>query len=299
MTSARRHPDRVSEWVRLTATAARHALRRFRQSEDFTYASAIAYYALLSLFPLFLLAFSVLGSVAADEADRAAVLQFVLQYVPAQSELVTGQLDALRQASVGLGLAGTLVITWTALGVLRAITSAVNHAWGAEQSRSLLQHQLVSFVMLLMAGVLLLLALVLVSATRVVQAAWFTTILDRMPGLEILAGLTFRYAATLLLIIVVGLVFYFVPNTAVRLREVWVGALLTGLLWRLALDGFSWYLSDPSRFSVHGSIAAVVVFLFWVHLEASIFMYGVEFTAAYARLRRGLSGPDVSVPAGP
>ena len=265
----------------------------FVSNNDLTFASSIAYYSLLSLFPVFMLAFSVLGRVTADEADRAAVVQFILRYLPGQSELVTGQLDALREASVGLGLAGTVVITWTALGVFRAVTSAINHAWGVEQSVSFLQHQVVGFVMLLTGGALLVIALLLVSTIRVVQASWFGNLLELMPGLEvlrILTGFAFRYAATILLVVVVGLIFYFVPNTDVKVRDVWAGAILTGLLWRLALEGFSWYVSDPARFSVHGSIAAVVVFLFWVHLEAAILMYGAEFTAAYARLRRELPG---------
>jgi membrane protein len=91
---------------------------------------------------------------------------------------------------------------------------------------------------------------------------------------------------TLIFIFVVGLVFYFVPNAKVRFRDVWVGAVLTGLLWRGALAGFSYYVRDLSRFSVHGSIAAVVVFLLWVYVSAVILLYGVEVTAAYARLRR-------------
>ena len=83
------------------------------------------------------------------------------------------------------------------------------------------------------------------------------------------------------------MVFYFVPNAKVRFRDVWVGAILTGLLWRGALAGFSLYVPDMSRFSViHGSIAAVVVFLLWVYVSAVILLYGAEMTAAYARLRR-------------
>jgi membrane protein len=88
-------------------------------------------------------------------------------------------------------------------------------------------------------------------------------------------------------ILVVGLVFYFVPNAKVRFRDVWVGAIFTGVLWRGALFGFSWYVRDMSRFSnIHGSIAAVVVFLVWIYTTAVLFLYGVEVTAANARLRR-------------
>ena len=96
-----------------------------------------------------------------------------------------------------------------------------------------------------------------------------------------------KWASTILFILVVGLIFYFVPNAKVRFRDVWVGAVLTGLLWRGALYGFSWYVRDMSRFSnVHGSIAAVVVFLIWVYTTAVLLLFGVEVTAANARLRR-------------
>ena len=107
-----------------------------------------------------------------------------------------------------------------------------------------------------------------------------------MPALLVLQGYAIKWATTATFIFVVGLVFYFVPNAKVRFRDVWVGAVLTGLLWRGALAGFSIYVRDLSRFSVHGSIAAVVVFLLWVYISAMILLYGVEVTAAYARLRR-------------
>jgi membrane protein len=94
------------------------------------------------------------------------------------------------------------------------------------------------------------------------------------------------WATTLIFISVVGLIFYFVPNARVRFKDVWPGAVVTGMLWQLALMGFGWYVRDLSRFSVHGSVAAVVVFLMWVYLSSVILLYGVEFTVAYARLRR-------------
>jgi membrane protein len=122
-------------------------------------------------------------------------------------------------------------------------------------------------------------------------------VLARFPGLLVLRGFTVRHATTLLFIVVVGFIFYFVPNAKVRFRDVWIGAVVTGLLWKGALEAFSWYIRDMSRFTrVNGSIAAVVVFLLWVYVQAVILLYGVEFTAAYARLRRGR--PE-DVPAAP
>jgi membrane protein len=287
----------VRATLTLTGRAAWHGLVEFYNSDDLTYAASIAYYGLLSLFPFFLLAFSVLGSVTAREADRVAVIQFFLQYFPTQLGFVTRQIDALQQTHLQIGIGGVIGLTWAALGVFSAISSAVNHAWGVQQQRSYLKHKLVSFVMLLAAGALLLAALLLVSAIQIVEASWFAAVTDRFPGMLILTGLAWRWATTLMLIGVVGLIFYFVPNARVRFRDVWIGAIVTGLLWRGALEGFSWYVRDMSRYrAVHGSIAAVVVFLVWAYTSAVILLYGVEMTAAYARLLRGR--PD-ELPAAP
>ena len=266
-------------------------------SNDLTHAASIAYYALLSFFPFLLLVFSLLGSITDDQEDRIAVLAFVFRYFPTKLDFVTEQLDAMNRTSVQLGVAGALALLWASLGVFGAITSAVNEAWGVEQNRSFWKHRMVSFLMLVAGGGVMIVALLLVGAVEVAQASSFGIMLDRFGWLAVLRTLTLDYLATLLLILAIGLVFYFIPNAKTRFRDVWVGAALTGMLWRLAFDAFAWYIArNQSLTLIHGSIAAVVVFLLWVYVSAIILMYGVEFTAAYARLRR--RRPD-DMPAAP
>jgi len=288
----RRIARAIAAEVRTTAVLSARAVWRggieFYNSDDLTYAASVSYYALLSLFPFFLIVFAILGGVTADEADRTAVVGFLLKYFPTQFVFLTQQLDSLRETPARLGIGGAAALVWAALGVFGALTSAVDHAWGVEKQRSYLKHKLYSFLMLAAAGILLLVALLLLSAVQVAQATWFAGVLERFPSLAVLSGFGARWGSTLLLIVVVGLVFYFVPNAQVRFRDVWIGAVVTGLLWRGALAGFSWYLRTSMRqyTAIHGSIAAVVVFLFWVYISCVILLYGVEMTAAYARLRR-------------
>ena len=272
---------------RYTGLAAWRALVELLNSNDITHAASIAYYALLSLFPFLLLVISLLGSVAASENDRAAVLAFVFAYFPTQFDFVGTQLDAFRRSRVPIGVAGMLALIWGSLGVFGAITSAVNEAWGVEKQRSFLKHRLMSFLMLVAAGGATIVGLLLVSASRVAGASWFGVLLARFAWLGSLQTLTVRYLATIVLILSVGLIFYFIPNAKTRFRDVWVGAILTGVLWRVAFDGFAWYVAHNHQLAlIQGSIAAVVVFLLWVYVSAVILMYGVEFTASYARLRR-------------
>ena len=294
---ARRAALRVYAEIRLTLLAIWRGVIGVYQSDDLTFASSISYYTLLSLFPFFLLVLGVLGSVTSDPAERAAVLEFILRYFPSKFEFVNDQLNAMQQNTVKLGVAGTLLMIWAAMGVFGAVTSAVNHAWGVEKQPSYLKHKLISFVMLVAASLLLLAGLLLVAAMNIVQARWFAVVAEHAPQLAVLHHFAVRWFSTAVFIAVVGLIFYFVPNASVRFKDVWVGAILTGFLWRGAFWGFAWYVGDLSRFSkMHGQIAAVVVFLFWIYISAVLLLYGVEVTAANARLRR--HRPD-EIPAAP
>jgi membrane protein len=288
---------RVRAELRLSGMAAWRGLVELVNSNDLTHAASIAYYALLSLFPFLLLVIGLLGVVTADDADRIEVLSFVFRYFPTQLDFITGQLDALRAARLQLGVAGSLALIWGSLGVFGAVTSAVNEAWGVEKQRSFWKHRLVSFLMLVAAGGVMMLALLLVTLIQMAQATWFGAMLTSYAWLTNLQSIAIRNLATMLLIVGVGLVFYFIPNAKTRFRDVWVGAVLTGLLWRLAFQGFAWYIRMNAGLKmIHGSVAAVIVFLLWVYVSSIILMYGVEFTAAYARLRR--RRPD-ELPAAP
>ena len=269
----------------MTGLAAWRGLVELVNSNDLTHSAAIAYYSLLSLFPFLLLVVSVLDSIAsATPADREAVISFVFRYFPTQAGEFIGR--QLGSASVRGGIAGALALTWASLGVFGAITSAVNEAWGVEKQRSFWKHRLVSFLMFVAAGLVMIMALLLVSAVNVARSNWFGELVPRFHWLAVLQTLTLDYLATILLIVGLGLVFYFIPNAKTRFRDVWVGAILTGILWRLAFDGFSWYVTTSRLNEVHRSITAVVIFLLWVYVSSIILMYGVEFTAGYARLRR-------------
>jgi membrane protein len=277
---------RVRVEIRLTALAIWRGAKGVYNGDDLTFAASIAYYSLLSLFPFFLLALAVVALVTDSQVDRDLVLGFVFRYFPRQFDFVTVQLAELQRAQLRLGVASSALLVWAAMGVFGAVTSAVNYAWGVEKQPSYFKHKLISFIMLFVAGVLLIVGLLIVSAANVAGAGWFSDVIGAVPSLLMLQGIAVRWATTVLFILVVGLVFYFVPNAKVRFRDVWVGAVLTGLLWRGALALFSNYVRDLSRFSVHGSIAAVVVFLLWIYVSAVILLYGVKVTAAYARLRR-------------
>ena len=168
--------------IRLTALAIWRGVIGFYNSDDLTFASSIAYYALLSLFPFFLLVFSILGSVTSRCGPGGGPRVHPALF-PAAVRVRDEQLDAMQQARVQLGVAGSVLMVWAAMGVFGAVTSAVNHAWGVEKQPSYFKHKLISFVMLVAASLLLLAGLLLVSAINVVEARWFAVVAERAPQL--------------------------------------------------------------------------------------------------------------------
>jgi membrane protein len=272
--------------IRLIGLASWRGVGELYNSEGLTHAASIAYYALLSLFPIVLLALSILSSATSDAADRDAVVRFVFRYFPRQFGFITGQIDAFQTSPVSFGVGGILMLVWASLGVFNAITAAVNHAWAVEKRRSFLKHRLVGFLMMVSAALLLMVALVIASLVRLAETRLGQAI-DRSPWwVDNFSGVFASYLATVLLIGCVALIFYFIPNTRVRFRDVWPGAILVGVLWRMALSLFSWYAADLASWNViHGSIAVFVVFLLWIYVSAVILLYGVEMTASYARLQ--------------
>jgi membrane protein len=291
---AARAAIRARRSLRLGYRAAWRGFVEFYDSENLTFAGSIAYYTLLSLFPFLLLVLALAGNLWAGHEQEIFVI--IERALPGRGEMVR-ILEELRTVPLNLTLAGVALMLWASMGVFGAITSAVNHAWGVETPLGFFKHKLIAFIMLVASGLLLIAAIGLVSAVQVIEARWFSGIVAQFPGLADLTGFAYRYAPTPMIVLVVGLIYYFVPNAQVRLRDVWFGAVLAGVLWTLALSGFSWYVRDVSRFSFHGSIAAIVIFLVWVYLSAVILLYGVEVTAAYARLRKHLPQEAPAAPA--
>lgn len=267
--------------------AAGRGVVEFYNSNNLTFASSIAYYALLSFFPFVLLLLTVLGRLAIG-MNNETLVHMVMRALPSHFDFVINQIEELSTSHLERGIVGTVVLFWAALGFFGAITSAVNHAWGVDKPHGFFKHKLIAAIMLLIAALLMFAALSIVSFAEVVETQWFASVLERFPELVTLQGFLIRNAATPLFVLIVGLIYYFVPNAKVRLRDVWWGAILAGGLWRAAFAAFSWYVRDFSRFSVHGSITAVVVFLVWVYLSAVILLYGAEVSAAHARLRKHL-----------
>jgi len=100
-------------------------------------------------------------------------------------------------------------------------------------------------------------------------------------------GYALGLALTLLLnTIVFALLFKFLPDTTVRWGDVWVGAIVTAVIWEIGKRLLTLYAGTLSYASAYGAVGTVLVLMVWIYFSSQILFLGAEFTEVYSR-RRG------------
>jgi membrane protein len=273
----------------------KRAVVAFYDDQATHHAAALTYYALMSLFPLMLLAVSVLGLVGEYPATYDAIIRYLRQVVPATTLAPLD--DALRAAfkSKGTALAALAVAILTALygatGYLEAARRALNVVFEADQGRSFLRRKLTD-----VGSILVLMALVL--TTLVLMFAGGGVARDVLgPDAAAVWRIARWPAAVATALLVFSFVYFVTPDVRQRaFRWITPGAVVGVVVWVLASAGFSTYLSHFSGINVtYGSFTAAVILLVWLWLTNVALLFGAEVNAEIERakeLKEGIPEPD-------
>ena len=248
-------------------------------------AGAISFYTLFSIFPLFLAIISVLGYVVGSRAEEEQVklAQSIADVMPVSSDYVSENVQSVIHTRAITGVASIFGLLWAATLVFGAIRKGINSAWGIKKPRPFLKERLIDFTLVLGAGTVLL-------------AVWFAPVglgvLQEItnvfaPESEIFNKFLWRVIDTLILPLLAFLTFLvlytYLPNTNVRVRDAWLGALLASLAFDAANLGFVWFVKSYAPYNLlYGSVSAILAFLTWVYLSAIIVLLGAVVTSRYA-----------------
>ena len=259
-------------------------------------AASIAYYALLSLFPLAIALVSLFSLILESEVVERELHQFFHTYLPGSHEIVTANVEAVSNIRGILGVVSVLGLVWTASLLFGAITRAVNRAWDIEHDPPFYVEKPRHILMALSVAPLMVVSVVATTGLQVLGS-------EDIPGLGRLAflehnginamarPLPFVFSLAIFL-----LIYKFAPRTHTQWRFIWPGALLAAILFEVGKSVFVFYLEAFGAYEkIYGSLASVIVLLAWVYLSGFILIIGAEFTSEYERMRRGLprgnSGP--------
>ena len=249
-------------------------------------AASLAYYTALSLAPLVLLIVGVVGLVL-DRQQVGAQISVQLEGLigPAGRELVTSILAATNPqggtVATIIGLATLLIGATAVFGELQATLNLIwevqpaptNGVWAGIWA--VLRDRIFSLTLVLALAFLLLVSLVISAALA------GATALFRGPEQAVLSRILEIVVSLLVLTFVFALLYKYVPDAEIGWRDVWLGGLITAVLFTLGKTAIGFYLGQASVGSAYGAAGSLIALLVWVYYSALIMFFGAEFTHAW------------------
>ena len=258
----------------------------------FAIAKGAAYSSMMAFFPVMTTLAAILVQANAGEVAHQ-ITELVFDVVPPGTEEVVRNLFQTRGSQpLWLMVVAIVLALWAASGVTTSLIEGFQAAYKLPQGRGPLAARWVSMGLVVLAALPVLGACVLILFGQQVESAAIYWIGLLPEGQDLRGGVRVLSSSVRLVLALAGLVsgtmllYTIGPNTKVRLREVWPGALVAAGLWMAATAGFAWYVRNIANYNVlYGSIAAAIALLGWMYLLNVIALVGCEFNVAWKELR--------------
>lgn len=267
------------------------AINRMFEDDALPLAAALAYYSLLSMAPLLLVAVALAGTFFADGQVHVQLVEQMRRLTGEAGATLTQTIIANtgsegRSAwSLALGAFLTLLGASAVFGQLQY---ALNRVWRVKAAPraalilNFIKQRILSFALVLSVGFLLMVSLIISAVlgtlhmyldARLADAAFFWS------GLDLVISFT-------LATVLIAMLFKYLPDAEIDWRDTWLGAFITAGLFIVGKQAIGLYLGQTTVASSFGAAASVVIFMIWVYYAALILLFGAEITQAVAA-RRG------------
>jgi len=249
--------------------------------------AALAYYTVFALAPLLMLIISLISAFLGKDAIENNIYPQIKSYVGSSAAL------QIQEMIKSISLSGkttiaivTSVVTLVigATSIFMEIQDSLNLIWRVKAKPKkgwlkMLTNRLISFSMIISLGFLLIVslivnALILTLSSRITR--YFPEVTVQLFDL-ISLGVTFIVIAVLF-----GIIFKFLPDVKIAWRDVRTGAFFTSLLFMLGKYLIGLYIQTTGTGSTYGAAGSLIVILVWIYYTAAILYFGAEFTQVYA-----------------
>jgi len=253
-------------------------LQHIQKSDVTALGAQLAFFFLLSLFPLLIFMVTLLPYLNLPEDQ---IFQFLRNYAPADvyaliESTLTEVLQNRNGGLLSLGLLGTI---WSASNGVNAIVKSLNKSYGLEETRPFFIVRGLSVVFTILIIVLFIIALVLPVFGEQIGILLFSFLgLDEM---FLLVWNSIRFTIPpLIIFVVLTALYWLVPNEKLYLKSVIPGGIFAALGWILVSLGFSFYVSNFANYTAtYGSLGAIIVLMMWLYFSGTILMIGGQINA--------------------
>jgi membrane protein len=276
----------------VTAATLKRTLAAYNEDKASRLATAIAYATIFSLAPLLIILIAVvggiLGATGAHGHTRAEDLLFGQIRATAGNsaaetvrQLVAASFDKPRQGVVAQ-VFGWIAFIFGASGLFAALQDGLNAVWHIEAVkggwRQVLRDRLASVAMIAIVGLLILASFVINAGISIVGAH----LASRVPGSPWLFAAIYQIVTVMVATAIFTVLFKVLPDVKLRWNDVWLGGLVTGVLFVVGEALISLYLAFAGVASAYGAAGSLLVALLWIYYSAMILLLGAEFTKVHA-----------------
>jgi membrane protein len=269
--------------LKLYLSAFKKAIKAWWKSDPFRQSAIIAYYAIFSIPALLVIVIACAGLVFGQEAVQGEVSK---QISTAMDDNTARQVEEMiakagEQKSSGWAAAlGVVTLIFGATGVFAQMQISLNQIWKVKAKPKkawlkTIKNRLFSFGLIVSIGFLLLISL-LVSAGLSSLGEWMRA---QMPDALLFLFHVLNFIVSLAVISVLfALMFKILPDVRLRWKDVWVGSIVTALLFTLGKTALGIYFGKAEPASTYGAAGSVVLIMLWVSYSCMIVFLGAEFT---------------------
>lgn len=241
-------------------------------------AAQLAYYFMLSLFPMLIF---ILSLIPLFNINRDAIITQIEDNAPADAaSIITNILtDVMDNANGGILSFGLILALWTASNGMTALMNSFNVAYDVEDSRNFLVSKAMAIFFTILIGITLPITLVLFTFGQQIGNLLFGPL-----GLDDEVRWVFSVIRTVLPVIAIFIVFTLLytmaPNVKIKLKSVIPGALFATIVWILGTLAFGFYVSNFGNYSkTYGSVGGVIVLMLWLYITGFVLILGAEVNA--------------------
>ena len=250
--------------------------------------AALAYYTVFSLAPLVLVLLAAIGVIFRDDPAGAwSKMTQQMGYFLDPSAVQVVQDIAQKASQPGKSTIATIIGIALALfgasGVFGQLQDALNTIWGVKAKPSLgvrrfLRSRFLSFAMVAGICFLLLVSLTIEALLKAVSQY----IQSSLPGEIVIALAAYLFFDFAVVVLLFAMIFKFLPDVTIQWRDVWIGAVITAILFGIGKWLLGFYLGSGAAGSAYGAASSLITLLLWVYYSSQILLFGAELTQVYA-----------------
>lgn len=264
----------------------------WNKKDPFRQSAIIAYYSIFSIPGLLVLIITITGYFFSKEAVHQNIFDQVSSTMGADTaeqikEMLTKAGGA--KSTIWGSIIGFVILLIGATGVFVELQKTLNEIWQVKVVVKkgilpILKARLFSFGLILAIAFLLLISLV-VSAALVAMSNWIS--IDASGFVVVVFNILNFILSLVVISILFGLMFKILPDAKIKWEHVWLGSLVTGLLFTIGKTALAFYFGKTDPASVYGAAGSIILILLWVSYSSMIMFFGAEFTATYAKMYSG------------